>query len=58
MNSSTTLCRAEPGQQDGELERERQEAQAAVDETRGQKQQTKVSQRKLNQVKVGCMAAL
>jgi len=54
MNGCTTLYCAESGQQDGGLERERQEAQAAVDETRGQKQQTKVSQRKLNQVKVGC----
>jgi hypothetical protein len=44
---------AESEQQDKGLERERQDAQAAVEETRGVRQQTKVSQRKLNQVKVG-----
>ncbi|CAK0783083.1 hypothetical protein CVIRNUC_006278 [Coccomyxa viridis] len=42
---------SESAQEDGELARERQAAQAAVEETRGAKPQTKVSQRKLNQVK-------
>ena len=41
------------GSEQQELVRERQAAEAAVEEARGQKQQTKVSQRKLNQVKVG-----
>ena len=50
-------CCAESAEEDGELARERQAAQAAVEETRGAKQQTKVSQRKLNQVKV-CPASL
>ncbi len=50
-------CCSESAQEDGELARERQAAQAAVEETRGAKPQTKVSQRKLNQVKV-CPACL
>ena len=51
------VCCAESAQEAGELAQERQAAQAAVEETRGARPQTKVSQRKLNQVKV-CPACL
>ena len=52
MHEACVVSCAESAQEDGELARERQAAQAAVEETRGAKPQTKVSQRKLNQVKV------
>ena len=60
MHEACVVCCAESAQEDGELARERQAAQAAVEETRGAKPQTKVSQRKLNQVKVrpACLGPL
>ena len=57
MHEACVVSCAESAQEDGELARERQAAQAAVEETRGARPQTKVSQRKLNQVKV-CPACL